>query len=82
MNAVRVGLKGFEVVAGIGIDTMITTLANKVIPETYGVVGMAQKVCIKAGSIGLSLVATKALGDTIDEYLDALEEEIEKSIAE
>jgi hypothetical protein len=74
MNVIRVAAKGAEIVAGIGIDTMITTAAKNTIPETYGVFGTAQKVCVKAGSIGLSMIATRALAHTIDEYLDELEE--------
>ena len=76
MNAIRIAAKGAEIVAGIGIDQMITTAANNTIPKTYGLFGFTQKVCIKAGSIGLSIVATHALAKTIDEYLDELEEEM------
>lgn len=80
MNGVRFAAKGFELVAGIGIDAMITTVANNVIPETYGLIGKAQKICIKCGSVGLSIIATKALEKTIDEYLDALEEELTNAL--
>lgn len=77
MNVVRVAAKGAEIVAGIGIDQMITTVANNTIPKSYGLCGFAQKVCIKAGSVGLSIVATHALAKTIDEYLDELEAELD-----
>ena len=77
MSLIKLAKVGFETVAGIGIDTMITTAANKVIPESYGAFGVAQKICIKAGSIGLTLVATKALGDVIDDYVDSIAEEFD-----
>lgn len=74
MEAIRIAAKGAEVLAGVGIDAMITTAAKTFIPDSYGIFGTAQKVCIKFGSVGLSLVATRALSKTIDEYLDELEE--------
>lgn len=78
MEGIRIAAKGAEILAGVGIDAMITTAAKTFVPESYGIFGTAQKVCIKFGSIGLSLVATKALSKTIDEYLDELEEALEK----
>lgn len=68
---------GIEIVSGIGIDTMITAAAKQIIPQSYGLFGLAQKACVKIGSIGLSLVAGKAITNTLDQYIDEI-----KTIAE
>ena len=61
---------GVDVVAGIGVDAMITTAANLCIPKTYGIFGLAQRFCIKTGSIGLGLVAGRAIAEAIDGYVE------------
>lgn len=63
---------GIEIISSVGIDTMITAVANKVLPTSYGLFGAAQKICVKVGSVGLSLVAGRAITKTIDEYLEEL----------
>ncbi len=73
---------GMEIVTGIGVDTMLTTAANTFIPKSYGLCGVFQKVCIKAGSIGLSLVASRAITKAIDEYLEEVKAIADEAKAE
>lgn len=76
---------GVEIISAIGVDAMITTAANLCMPKTYGLMGLAQKVCVKTGSVGLSLVAARSITKAIDEYVEEFktiaEQELEKADA-
>jgi hypothetical protein len=82
MGSLGILKTGIEIVAGIGVDTMITTAANAVMPKSFGLCGILQKVCVKAGSIGLSLVAGRAITKAIDEYLEEAKDIVEQAQAE
>lgn len=78
-------LGGIELVAGAGIDLILTGIANTVVPASFGLPGLVQKVCIKTASIGISLVVTdaidKVLKTTADDIVTAYKEALNEAEA-
>lgn len=71
----------FEVLATLGIDAIVSGVADKYVPKTYGFAGVCQKICTKAASLGVSIIAADALETSLDNMelkaqlvLDAIED--------
>ena len=73
---------GFCVLASIGVDAILTGVALTVLPATYGLPGFAQKICVKAGTIGMSLVIGDAIDTTISKYAKSLADGIYAALEE
>ena len=73
-------LAGFDFVAGIGVDVILTAIAKNVVPPAVGVPGVIQKVCVKAASIGLSCVASEAMDRVIRNYAKEISEELQAEL--
>jgi hypothetical protein len=73
---------GFCVLASIGVDAILTGIAATAVPKTFGLPGLAQKVCIKAGTIGLSLVVGDAIDNTISKYAKSIADQIYAALDE
>jgi hypothetical protein len=70
----------YEIVAGIGIDTILTGIAKATVPAAIGIPGIFQKVCIKAATLGLSFAAVEGIErcakTCAKEVLDVIEQEV------
>lgn len=85
MKKSEIALIAYEVVAGVGIDTILTGIAKIAVPTAIGIPGLFQKVCIKAATLGISFVAVDAMDKcvktTAKELVESFEEELEKQAA-
>ena len=71
---------GFCFISSVGVDTVLTGLASTVLPKTYGFPGLIQKICVKAGTVGLSLVAADAIDNVVGKYAKLIVEDIEREL--
>ena len=85
MKPFDAALLGFDIVAGAGVDTILTGIVDAVIPTSYGLPGIIQKVCIKTATIGISVVAAEAMDRVIKSYVkeiaESFKEELDKEMA-
>lgn len=85
MNPFDICMACFDVAAGVGVDVILTAIAKNVVPQSFGVPGAIQKVCVKAASIGLSFVASEAMDKVVRDYVkeisDELKAELDKDLA-
>jgi len=72
--------------SAIGIDTLLSTAANLIVPGGAGLFGAAQKICVRVGVAGLSMLAADAIDrrmmDTINEACDKMETSEQTTITE
>lgn len=71
---------GFCLVASVGVDTVLTGIVATVLPKSYGIPGLVQKLCVKAGTLGLSMVAADAIEGSVEKYIKVVSDEIDKEL--
>ncbi len=73
-------LIGFDIVAGSGVDVILTGIAKNVVPSAFGLPGLIQKTCIKAATLGISFIAAEAMDSVVRSYAKMLAEEFQKEL--
>lgn len=80
ISPVQAAKIGFCLLASVGVDAVLTGVVATVLPTSYGLPGLAQKLCVKAGTIGLSMVAADAIENSVEKCIKTVSEEIEKEL--
>lgn len=71
---------GFCLLASVGVDTVLTGVVATVLPKAYGLPGIAQKLCVKAATIGLSMVAADAIEDSVEKCVKTVSDAIDNEL--
>lgn len=75
---------GAELIAGAGVDLILTGIAKAVVPPSFGLPGLVQKLCIKTATLGISLVIADAIDNvlktTADEIVEAYNQALDEEL--
>ena len=84
ISKAEIALIGFDVVAGAGVDVILTGIAKAAVPASYGLPGLIQKICIKTATVSLSFIAAEMLDRTLrkyaKEFADSVREELDRGM--